>query len=140
MTIKSAASALVDDIVEAGSFSRTQVSACDYGVIEKTACALVIQPGESTFTVHSYGAVYEDAWGLRIEGFLQDTGKVPDTVAALYDFLDAIRGSVVGGSNLNTATRIGTLVSINYNPDVAWDYGGLEYLRVIAIMAVREDP
>ena len=60
----------------------------------------------------------------------------------MYDFIDALRGSVTGGSNLNKAdgTREGVLTSISYNPDVAFDFGGLEYLRVMAMVSVREDP
>ena len=51
MTIKSSASALVDDIVESGSFLRTQVSACDYGVIEKTARAIISRPSRHSRSI-----------------------------------------------------------------------------------------
>jgi hypothetical protein len=48
MTLVAATCALIDDIVDSGSFLRTQVSACDFGILDSMpACALTIRPGQT---------------------------------------------------------------------------------------------
>ena len=138
MTIKAAASALIDDLVDSGSFLRTQVSACDYGVLEGNACAIVVQPESSTLEEHVYGAL-ERVWGLRAECFIRDTGDVQATLTAVWDIHDAVDGAIASGSNLNTATRRARARAFTRAPDTFVEFQGNDYLPVYVLIEVREE-
>jgi len=143
MTIKAAASAIIDDLVDSGSFLRTQVSACDYGILDTAGagCAVVVRPGISTMSYVGFGGVSEDTWGFLAQGFVVETGDVVQTMTRVLEMHDALKGAIVAGSNANNSQYTTRVVSINHNPDATWlSLGGREYLLVTANITTREDP
>jgi hypothetical protein len=141
MTLKAAASAIIDDLVDSGSFLRTQVSACDYGILDGgPACAVTLRPGLSSFSYIGYGGVSEDTWGVLAQGWVQDTGSVTETLGRVIDMHDALKGAVNGGSIANTPVLTTRVQSLTHNPDVVWNFGGPDYFLVTANVTVREDP
>jgi hypothetical protein len=141
VSIKTAASAIIDDLVSSGSFHRTQVSACDYGVLDMGGgCAVVVRPGLSTFQRIGYGGGREDTWGLTAEGYVQDTGNVAETLRAVLDMHAALIGAIDYGTDGNTDPLTTRVVSISHNPDVVYGFGGRDYFRVTANVQSREDP
>jgi hypothetical protein len=142
MTVKSAASAIVDDIVDSGSFLRTQVSACDFGVIDTGgACCVVVRPGfSSSHEYIGYGGVSEDSWRFRVMGYIKFSGDVADTMGKVLDMHDALKGAVNGGSRANCASLTTRVNSIEHNPDEMLEIGGMFYSQVTANVTAREDP
>jgi len=138
-TIKSCASALLDDLVDSGSFLRSQVSACDYAVLESGAtCAIVVQPLTSTARPLTFGT-QEYAWGFRLECYVKDTGRVPDTLTRVYDIQDAVAGAIMTGSNLRTAERDARVTSFSRPPDSFVEFNGHDYLPVYISVTVTDE-
>jgi hypothetical protein len=144
MTLLAATCALVDDIVDSGSFLRTEVSACDFGVLGETAaCAVTVRPGVSSFNYIGYGGVTECTWGLTVSGWVEDTGNVTETLANVIHMHDALRAAIVaivGGSRANCASLTTRVTAMSHNPDVVYNYGGPDFLLVNAMVTAREDP
>jgi hypothetical protein len=141
VTLKAAASAIIDDLVESGSFLRTQVSACDYGILDTApASAVTLRPGLSSFSYIGYGGVSEDTWGVLVQGWVKDTGSVTETLGRVIDMHDALKGAVNGGSNANNATLTTRVQSFQHDPNTVWNFGGPDYFLVTANVTAREDP
>lgn len=140
MTLRTAVCALVDGLVESGSFLRTQVSACDFGILDTMpASAVTVRPGLSSFTVIGYGGVTEDAWGLLVQGWIRDAGVVTETLTRVIEMHDALKGAI-SGSVTNSASLVSRVASISHSPDVVWNFGGPDYFLVTANVIAREDP
>lgn len=141
MTIKAAASAIIDDLIESGSFLRRQVSACDYGVLDNTSgCAIVLQPGHSTFEVIAYGGVMENLWGIVAECYVRDTGIVTQTLTRTWDIIDAVEGAISGGSNANSGDLRTQVTTISRTRDLFVEFGGNDFIPVYVTIQVAEDP
>jgi hypothetical protein len=139
MTIKTAASAIVDDLVDSGSFLRTQVSACDFGVLDNmSTCAVTVEPNLSTFRYIGYGGVREDSWGFMVTGWVRDMGDVEGTLGRMYDMHDALIGAVNGGSIANCASLYTRVESIQVLPPLS--LAGGDVFMVQANTVSREDP
>jgi hypothetical protein len=143
MTIKSAASALIDDLVASGSFLRNQVSACDYGMLGRPAaagCAIMIQPNLSTRNLIAYGGVFESFWGITAECYIKDTSDTVETLTRVWDMHDAVACAIDGGTNTNTADRTARVTSFNRPRNVFVELGGNDFVPVFINIEVREDP
>lgn len=141
MTLLSATCALIDDICDSGSFLRTQVSACDFGILDTMpACALTVRPGQSSFEYIGYGGVSEDTWGITVEGWVKNLGSVEQTLANVIHMHDALKGAINSGSRANCASLTTRVVSMRHNPNEAFTFGGPDYLLVTANVTAREDP
>jgi hypothetical protein len=139
MTMMTAACALIDDLVDSGSFLRTQVSACDYGILDQMpACAVTLRPGLSTFDSEGFGHFFADHWGWSVEGWVQDSGDVEQTLKSIITMHDSLRGAIVAGSITNTNTRAAHVTSITHNPQSVWNFGGPDYFLVTATVQVSE--
>ena len=143
MTIKAAASALIDDLVDSGSFLRTQVSACDYGILDTpdaAGCAIVLQPSQSNFDLIAYGGVTNDIWGIGAECMVRDTGNAQETLTRVWDIVDAVKTAINSGTCGNTATRTSRVSSISRPRDVFISFHGNDFLPVYVNIVVQEDP
>lgn len=141
MTLVMATCAIIDDLVDSGSFLRTQVSACDYGILDSMpACAITLRPGLSPISYIAYGSVAEITWGLLAQGWIKDTGSVTETLGRIITIHDSLRGAIVGGSIANCASLTTRVVSISHSPDIVWNFGGPDYFLVTANVTAREDP
>lgn len=139
MTILAAACAFVDEMVESGSFLRTQVSACDYGVLLGNACAIVVRPGTSTTTEYGFGLQTQRTWRLRAECYIRDTGDVVETMSRVWHMHDAVNGAITGGSTLQTATRLARATTFDHSPDVFAEFGGNDFIPVFVTVEVQEE-
>jgi len=141
MTIKAAGNAIINDLVESGSFLRRQVSMNDYGVLDNTSgCAIVLQPGNSTFEVIAYGGVTRDLWGLVAECYVRDTGIVTETLTRTWDIIDAVMGAVSGGSNGNSGDMTSKVSTITKPRDTFVEFGGNDFIPIYVTIVVQEDP
>ena len=141
MTIKAAGSAIIDDLVDSGSFLRRQVSMFDYGVLDNTSgCAIVLQPSNSTFEIIGYGGVTQDLWGIVAECYVRDTGIVSETLTRVWDIIDAVKGAVSGGLNGNSGDRTTKVSTITRTSNVFVEFGGNDFIPVYVTISVQEDP
>jgi hypothetical protein len=141
MTAKASASAIIDDLVDSGSFLRTQVSACDYGILDRTTgCAVIVRPSNSSFELVGYGGGRIDTWGFAAEGFIRETGDVVETLTRVLDMQDALLGAISNGSNANCASVSTVVRSMGHNPNVFFEAGGNAFLMVTAQITSTEDP
>jgi len=144
MTILQAASALVDDLVASGSFSRSQVSACDYGVIDtsRAACAVILQPAQSSFTQIGYGGVSLDDWGITAECFIKVTGNSIETMSKCWHIIDAVKGAVNSGTITNCASlgRSAWATGATKSFGQVFSLHGHDIIPVFINILVREDP
>ena len=138
MTILAAACAFVDELVESGSFLRTQVSACDYGVLIGNACAVVVQPGVSTVGEYAMGQL-QRTWRLRAECYIRDTGDVVETMSRVWHMHDAIDGAISSGSTLQTRHRQARATTFDRPADVFAEFGGNDYIPVFVTVEVQEE-
>lgn len=135
------ASALIDDLVESGSFSRTEVSACDYGVLNTcSGCAIIVEPTSSPIEPAAYGTSFY-GWGLLIRAFIRDRHTATETKTAVWDMYQAIAGAVANGSNLdNRADRRPQLISLDHPTDVYYTFGqGPDWIPVTGVIRVFEE-
>lgn len=139
MTIFTAACALVDTFVESGSFLRTEVSACDYGILDNIETSgIIIRPGVSTFE-SPFGYAAHSSWGFGVEGYVRDEGDVVETMSRALQMHDVLYGALVTGSLANTQTLTTTIKSITHNPLDSWfTPGGTAFLMVTANTEVKE--
>lgn len=141
MTLLAATCALIDDIVDSGSFLRTQVSACDFGILDSMpACAVTIRPSQSSMEYIGYGSVSDIRWGLNVEGWVKHTGDVEQTLANVIHIHDALRAAIIGGSRANCGSLTTWVDSMRHNSNEAFTFGGPDYLLVTANVTAREDP
>ncbi len=142
MTIKIAASAIVDDLVLSGSFGADQVSACDYGVLDTAGgCAVIIRPGNSTVEIIGYGGVELNTWGFTVQGFVKFEGDPVEFLGAIYDMHDALREAINTGTCANTDLMTTKVNGFQHNADVSFEsLGGLDFGLVTATVTTREDP
>jgi len=141
MTILAAACKLVDEIVDSGSFNRTEVSACDFGIMGLApTCAVTIRPSNSSFRRIGYGSVGEQLWGFSVRGWVQDQGNVAELLANVYHMHDALYSSVNGGSIVNNEQYTTWIETFSHNQDNLWNFGGPDYQLVEAHVVVKEDP
>jgi len=137
-SIKTCASALIDDLVESGSFLRSQISACDYGVLGSATCSIVVQPLTSTTSWATWNTL-DFIWGLRLECYIRDTNNPIEVLTMVWDMHDAILGAIMAGSNLNTLHRKARPVSFERPPDTFAEYGGHDFVPVYITVAVEEE-
>lgn len=141
MTMLKATCAIVDQFVESGSFLRTEISACDFGILDSgPTSAITVRPSVSSFTRIGYGGLSEDVWGFSVRGWVQDTGNVPKMLADVIHMHDAIKTTIAGGSMVNCASLSTWVVSMSHSQDNFWNFGGHDYLIVEATVQSREDP
>ncbi len=141
MTMLTATCALVDQFVEAGSFLRTEVSACDFGILDAgPTSAITIRPAVSSFNRIGYGGLSENVWGFSVRGWVRDKGSVTELLENVVHMHDAIRGTIAAGSMVNCASLTTWVTSMTHNQDVFWNVGGNDFLYVEATVQAREDP
>ena len=142
MTMKTAASAIIDDLVESGSFLRGQVSACDYGVLDTGGgCAVVVRPGNSSLEVIGYGGIELNTWGFTVQGYIKDQGNVVQLLTGVYDMHDALREAINTGTCANNTLMTTKVNGFLHNPDVSFiSPGGQDFALVTATVTTREDP
>ena len=140
MSIWSAASALIDDLVATGSWARREVSACDYGLLDRggpSACLLIIQPVQATLSEDGYGTQYS-TWTIRIEAYIRNTADPAEVLGRIWQIHDTIPPAVRSGSNLNTAARSGLVTTVT-NPDFALENrDNMLYFPVFFDVTVKE--
>ena len=142
MTALASASAIIDDLVESGSFLRTQVSACDYGILNKTTgCAVILRPSTATFVPHAaYGGGSIDTWGFIAECYIRHMKDPEVSLKNVIQMYDVIKTAVSSGSNANTIILTTKVNSISHNPNVFFTAGGADFLLVTANITSMEDP
>lgn len=142
MTIISATCAIGDELVDSGSFLRTQVSACgDMHILDGApACAVTVHPGLSRHTRIGYGGVRLSEWGFAVRGWIKYRGNVEEALRNVSTMHDSLVGALVGGSIANCASLDTWVNTTSFDPDHAWNFGGPDYLLVTANVTAKEDP
>ena len=150
--ILEAASALVDDFVTTGSFTRDQVSACDYGILDKVsgtgeasnlaACAIVFRPGTGTYTQMAYGGIRQAYWNIRAEGYIPVTGNIGTDWGRVWRLIDAIDAAVAGGATIQASggARTARVSGFIQPQDILVEFGGNDFIPVYVTVEVRQDP
>lgn len=143
--ILKAACAIIDDLVGSGSFLSDQVSACDYGILDKPAtsgCAVVLQPGVSSYDLIGYGGISLARWSILAECYVRDTGDVPETLGRVWQIHDVVKEAIDAGSNINPSdnTRTGRVSNINRPQNVFVEFGGNDFIPIYVTIEVKEDP
>ena len=102
-----------------GRFSASQISACDFGVIDLTTCAIVLQPGpNSTITPNVFQSVdsrgKEIVWEIYGMGFVKETaGDSRTLLGNLWTLADDIFNSVNSDDSLNNSVLAAHVATIS---------------------------
>ena len=106
MSIVGMRNGLVTTFQTYGKFAASQVSASDFGIIEMSACAIVLQPGPNSVitpllfqSVDSRGKQIE--WEIYGMGFVKDQGNPKALLGNLWVMVDDIYDSVNSDDTLN---------------------------------------
>ena len=102
-----------------GKYSASQISACDFGVIEMSTCAIVLQPGpNSTVTPNVFqttdtrGKLIE--WEIYGVGLVKETGGDSRTLLGnLWTMADDIFNSVNSDDTLNNSVMAAYVTTIS---------------------------
>ena len=140
MTMVKAACCIIDDLVESGSFLRTQVSASDFGIMDNMpACAIVLRPSQTTLNRVAYGNIPEIFWGFQALCYLQDTGDVEETLGNIIQIHDSFERAIRSGCFANCGSLTTWVNGLSHNWNDIYNFGGPDYFLVTAAVVSRED-
>ena len=125
---------LISTIVAGGKFSSSQVSSCDFGIIELCASAVLIAPGPGTsirpLTFQGTGSarIKEITWDFSGFVFVKDPGDPTAWLSSLWTAADDIFNSVNRDDSLNGTAESAYISDIS-RPDVDTYYKlrGVDY-------------
>lgn len=142
MSMVKAASCIIDDFVESGSFYRAQVSACDFGIMEnQPACAIVLRPSSTTLNRIGYSRTTEANWGFTALCFVKDTvGDVEKVLGDIIQMHDSVEGAIRTGCFATTGSLNTKVNSITHNWNDVYNFGSVDYFLVTAAIVASEDP
>ena len=138
MTMSAIRDGILDVLVDSGKWRRDQVSACDFGVAVKSACAVIIQPGpDSRIEPKDYGTFGTSACGAsnkmrswRFNGILliKDRGDPTLLLGDLWKGADDLYSALSGDDTFNGTACAGNLESISRpSIDAFVEAGGLDF-------------
>ena len=138
MSAITAACCLIDALVDSGSFLRTQVSACDFGIMNNApACAVIVRPSVSNFS-YDYGYNGRRTWGWNVLGWIQGTADPEDILRRIITMHDSLYGALTGGSIANCASLTTRVRSISHDWTTITQISGRDYWLVQAAVTAEE--
>ena len=143
MTLIAIRNGVLDVLVNSGKWTRAQVSACDFGIAEQSACSVILQPGaDSRFELLDYGGMAPGACGARdkirswrINGILlvKDRGDPKLLLGDLWTGADDLYTALSGDDTFNGSACAGQLETISrpaidaFVESAGADYGFLTF-------------
>lgn len=105
MSLIAVRNGLVATIQNYGKWAASEISACDFGIMNSSASCVVLQPGaDSIVTPLTFSAPsrnYDVEWHIAGVVFVKDTGDPTSFLAAMWTACDDILNSIQGDDSLN---------------------------------------
>jgi hypothetical protein len=103
-----------------GPWDETEISTCDFGIIESTSgCALMFLPGTTTITPNRNNNApargYLRAWGINGEAYLKDTGDPELVLSRVWQVHDDLYNTIRKDDTLNGAAFSSTLNGFSFD-------------------------
>ena len=126
MTLSNIRTGLVTTIVDFGKWSGTEVSACDFGIMDSSASCVLLQPGPGTAIVAAtYGTntVRDKIRNWNIDGFvfIKDPGDATALRSNIWTAVDDIYNSVNSDDTLNGTSDGAMITTIGLRPEMLTD-------------------
>jgi hypothetical protein len=134
MSLVAIRNGLVQTIVDHGKWAASQVSTCDFGVVEFSASAVVLAPGPATtirpleFRGSASARAKEIEWDIAGFVFVKDPGDATAFLANLWTACDDIFNSVNRDDSLSGAAQAAHIATISRpDPDLFYTLNGHDY-------------
>lgn len=142
-TLQQIRDALLDHLVAAGPYSRQEVSACSFDVMEGTsACAIVFLPGTDTTREEvTFGATDgQDVWTWSIAGsiFIKDTGDSALLLARVWQAHDDFKQTMATARTLGSTVNNCNVARMSFDPRSYVEAGGAEWAEIRWTLSVED--
>lgn len=143
MTLAAIRAGVIATLVDSGKWTNAQVSACDFGIAEQSACSVILQPGaDSRFELLNFGTFGPAACGARdkirswrINGILliKDRGDPKLLLGDLWKGADDLYTALSADDTFNGSACSGQLETISrpaidaFVESAGADYGFLTF-------------
>lgn len=135
---------LYSTMVSCGPFDQSQVSTCDYGVVERaTGCALIIHyldEEADEITYRGKGLTVTEFITMRFqgEGYIQFTGDSQKFLANVTQLRDDIKSTIRKDTSLQSSACFAWAQSFSYNIDEGYEMGGKDWGILRFIVTIKD--
>ncbi len=130
-------------LVACGPYSATQISTCDYGVVERTSgCAIIFNFDEGDFEPITYGDNNQPAQfaNIRFNGecYIQFTGDGQAYLGKVWSAIDDIRNTFAKDVSLQGSACMAWVSRFKYNIDEGYEMGGKDWGLVRFVLSIHD--
>ena len=122
---------LVSFLSTCGPYAASQISTCDYGVMERVSgCGIMLRPdGDSPIENLTKGtaANYFVGWGIMGELWIRYTGDSPAFLSNVWQGMDDIYNTFAKDVTFLSTACYGVLTGISHNIGEGMELGGKDY-------------
>lgn len=134
-TLQQIRDALREHLIAAGPYSRQEVSACSFDVLEGTsACAIVFLPGGNTtreeLTFGSIGGQDQWTWSIAGSIYIKDTGDPARLLARVWQAHDDFKETLATARTLGDVVQNCNVTRLAFDPRAYIEAGGAEWAEV----------
>ena len=130
-----------------GPYSTTQISTCDYGILERSSgCAILIHYGPeensepTTFRGADTDVSMFDVIQFQGECYIQFIGNPQKLLSDVYQARDDIKATFHKDVKLQSSACFAYLSGFRYNIDEAYEMGGKEWALLRFQLTVHDLP
>jgi hypothetical protein len=139
MNISAMKDDLRQDLIDSGSFLASEVSACDYGILNScNTCAVMIAPGESEEALAVFGGDTDSEIELTLEIYLPERMDPTDALARRWQVHSVIPLAVQSGSNLDRLNRVVRSFRFSCPRNAFAEFGGQVFIPVYCTVTMGE--
>jgi len=145
MSLAGVRAGLYTHLSTCGPFASHEISACDYGIIERTSgCAIIFTPtGEHVNEplTHSGTGVtvsHMTTWHITGELYIRFTGDSPTFLSKVWGGIDDIQTTINKDVSLGNSVDFAYLSSMSYDVNRGYEIGGFDYGVVGFVVACQD--
>jgi len=108
VSIQSVRDGLITVLTAASAFDASQVSGCDYGILETSdSCAIMVMPVGIASEPITFGAPRQRlvTWEIEIQAYVKDIGDTITVLSNVWTIADEVRGALDSDDTLDGSCK-----------------------------------